>query len=65
MISYGRRTWRQYEPQYDLPSPRADSMPPNHVNQGNDTLPLTNLHQPPCATDSRRASTAEDRMLNT
>ncbi|KAI3056503.1 hypothetical protein CBS147353_11186 [Aspergillus niger] len=37
-ISNGRRTWRQYEPQYDLPSPRADSTPPNHVNQGNDTL---------------------------
>ncbi|OJZ80476.1 hypothetical protein ASPFODRAFT_53297 [Aspergillus luchuensis CBS 106.47] len=65
MISNGRRIWRQYEPQYDLPSPRADSTPPNHVNQRNDILPLTNIHQPPCATDGRRASTAEDRMLNT
>ncbi|KAL3249967.1 hypothetical protein ABHI18_011375, partial [Aspergillus niger] len=41
MISNGRRTWRQYEPQYDLPSLRADSTPPNHVNQDIDTLPLT------------------------
>jgi hypothetical protein len=32
--------------------------------QYNDILPLTNLHQPPCA-NGRRASTAEDRMLNT
>lgn len=45
--------------------PRADSTPPNHVNQHNDTLPLTNLRQPPCAEDGRHASTAEDRMLNT
>jgi hypothetical protein len=64
MINNGRRTWRQYEPRYDLRSPRADSRPPNHVDQNNDILPLTNLHQPPCA-NGRRASTAEDRMLNT
>ena len=39
MISNGRQIWRQYEPQYDLPSPRADSTPSNRVDQDNDTLP--------------------------
>jgi hypothetical protein len=66
IISNGLRTWKRCEPQYDSQSPRADSTPPNHVNQHNDTLPpFTNLHLPPCATNGGRASTAEDRMLNT
>jgi ribonuclease HI len=65
MITNGHRIWRQCEPQYDSQSPRADSTLPNHVDQHNDTLPSTNLHLSPCAKDGRRASTAEDRTLNT
>jgi hypothetical protein len=65
MTRTGRRTWKSCESQYDSQSPRADSTPLNLADQHNDTLPLTNLHLPPCAKDGRRASTAEDMMLNT
>ena len=65
MTRTGRRTWKQCEPQYDSQSPRTDLTPLNHVDQHNDNLPQTNPHQPPCARDGRRASTAEDRMLKT
>ncbi|KAI2878460.1 hypothetical protein CBS76997_10192 [Aspergillus niger] len=37
--SNGRRIWRQYEPQYDLQSPRVVSTPSNQVDQDNDTTP--------------------------
>ena len=64
IVSNRHRIWRQYKSQYGLLSPRVDSTLSNRIDQDNDTLLLTNLHQPPCATDGRRASTAEDRILN-
>jgi hypothetical protein len=50
---------------YVSPPPRADSRPPNHANE-HKSPPFADLtYQPPRVTDSRRASTAENRRLNT
>ncbi|KAJ5909062.1 hypothetical protein N7495_001744 [Penicillium taxi] len=57
---------RRSGPQYDSPWPWADSRPPNHADELKFPSLFTDLiHQPPRFSDGRRASTAEDRMLNT
>lgn len=64
MIKSGSRIWKQCEPQYDLRSLRADSRPPRLADKLIEYLFLLTNPQH-LVTDGRRASTAEDRMLNT
>ncbi|GMG38936.1 unnamed protein product [Aspergillus oryzae] len=66
MIKTRPQTSKQYGHPYDLQTPPTDSTPqPYRQLPVTQSSYSTNLHQPPRAKDGRRASAAEDRILNT